>query len=200
MLFEKNSKSLIHLKYRGYQKYERNVESMENTNNKFNWGSFLLGIGFLLVAYVTLHNPGSSLLSIVLLFGVAAIVKGVFELTVRSRILKVMNQQHIWAIVLGILDIILGIYLLFNLNIGLTVLPFVFAIWFIADSITGLVMTQFVKGINKPLFVLTAIVNVLGIILGVALLFNPITSALTLASLVSFYFLMTGIVYIVDAF
>lgn len=173
---------------------------MDHSDKSFNWGSFLLGIGFLMVAYITLHNPGSSLLSIVLLFGVLAIIKGIFELTFRSQVLKVMNQQHIWAIVLGILDIVLGIYLLFNLNIGLSVLPFVFAIWFIADSITGLFMTQWVSRVNKPLFVLTMIVNILGIILGIALLFNPITSALTLASLVSFYFLMTGIIYVVDAF
>ncbi|MEM5199565.1 DUF308 domain-containing protein, partial [Enterococcus faecium] len=43
-------------------------------------------------------------------------------------------------------------------------------------------------------------VDVLGIILGVMLLFNPLSSALTLSFLVGFYFMMFGISNIVYAF
>ncbi|HAP7645602.1 TPA: hypothetical protein IVV33_002984, partial [Enterococcus faecium] len=46
----------------------------------------------------------------------------------------------------------------------------------------------------------TIIVNILGILLGIFLLFNPISSALTLSFLVGFYFMLFGITHIVYAF
>jgi uncharacterized membrane protein HdeD (DUF308 family) len=42
--------------------------------------------------------------------------------------------------------------------------------------------------------------NVLGIVLGIILLFNPVSSALTLAFLVGAYFLFSGISYLAAAF
>ena len=103
-------------------------------------------------------------------------------------------------IILGIIDILIGVYLLFNLNIGVAVLPFVFAIWFLFDSIFGLFTLDFAKRVSTGYFWFTLIVDVLGIILGVMLLFNPLSSALTLSFLVGFYFMMFGISNIVYAF
>ena len=42
--------------------------------------------------------------------------------------------------------------------------------------------------------------NVLGLILGIMMLFNPIVSALTISFLVGFYFLTAGIDFIVTSF
>ena len=42
--------------------------------------------------------------------------------------------------------------------------------------------------------------NILGVILGVILLFNPVSSALTLAFLVGTYFMVSGISYLAAAF
>ena len=142
-----------------------------------DWGSLVLGILFVLTALISFQNPAGNLIAIVMVFAIFAIIKGIFEIFVRNRMKELLGYKAYAPIILGIIDILIGVYLLFNLNIGVAVLPFVFAIWFLFDSI-----------------------DVLGIILGVMLLFNPLSSALTLSFLVGFYFMMFGISNIVYAF
>lgn len=103
-------------------------------------------------------------------------------------------------IILGIIDILIGVYLLFNLNIGVVVLLFVFVIWFLFDLIFGLFILDFVKWVSIGYFWFILIVDVLGIILGVMLLFNLLFLVLILSFLVGFYFMMFGISNIVYVF
>ncbi|HAP9234537.1 TPA: hypothetical protein IWI47_001253, partial [Enterococcus faecium] len=56
------------------------------------------------------------------------------------------------------------------------------------------------RGVSEGYYWFTIIVNILGILLGIFLLFNPISSALTLSFLVGFYFMLFGITHIVYAF
>ncbi len=93
-----------------------------------------------------------------------------------------------------------GNFFLFNIGAGVVALPFVFAVWFIADSVFALLAADLAKGVSNGYYWFTVIVNILGIILGIMLLFNPISSALTLSFLVGFYFMLFGITHIVYAF
>ena len=103
-------------------------------------------------------------------------------------------------LVIGIIDILVGIFFLFNIGAGVVALPFVFAIWFIADSILALFTADLAKGYSTGYYWFTVIINILGVVLGCILLFNPISSALTLSFLVGFYFMIFGINHIVYAF
>ncbi|MGM0240915.1 HdeD family acid-resistance protein [Enterococcus sp. AZ103] len=166
----------------------------------FNWAPFLLGIIFIFVSLVTFRDPESSLLAIVYVFAFSAIFKGVFELFFRRSLNEFAGQHSTLLIVLGIFDIIIGVFLLFNISAGLIALPFVFAIWFIVDSIVALATSGIYKVASTGYYWFNVIVNIIGIILGIMLIFNPISSALTLAFLVGFYFMMMGITLIVYAF
>ncbi len=102
--------------------------------------------------------------------------------------------------ILGIFDLLIGVFLLFNTNAGLLALPYIFAIWFIVDSIMGLVGADIYKVNGSSYYWFILIVNIIGIIVGIMLLFNPIVSAFTLAFLVGFYLMMIGISLIAYAF
>lgn len=86
------------------------------------------------------------------------------------------------------------------MNASVLALPFVFAIWFIVDSIFGLFNLDLARQHSNGYFWFSLIIDILGIIVGFMLLFNPISSALTLSFLVGFYFMMWGITQIVYAF
>jgi len=159
----------------------------QRQHHGMDWGSLVLGILFVLTALISFQNPAGNLIAIVMVF-------------VRNRMKELLGYKAYAPIILGIIDILIGVYLLFNLNIGVAVLPFVFAIWFLFDSIFGLFTLDFAKRVSTGYFWFTLIVDVLGIILGVMLLFNPLSSALTLSFLVGFYFMMFGISNIVYAF
>ncbi|MBO0470359.1 DUF308 domain-containing protein [Enterococcus sp. DIV0242_7C1] len=172
----------------------------ETRRNGIDWGSLVLGILFVLTALISFQDPAGNLIAIVMVFAFFAIIKGIFEIFVRNRLKELTGYKAYGPIILGVIDIIIGIYLFFNLNIGIAVLPFVFAIWFIADSVFGLFALDLAKSVSTGYFWFTLIINVLGIILGFMLLMDPLTSALTLSFLVGFYFMLYGITHIVYAF
>ena len=168
--------------------------------SSFSWPYFLMGVLFVLVSLFAFQDVTGSLAAIVYLFAILAIIKGVFELFFRRKLHEFTNQKSTLLIVLGILDLIIGIFLFFNVEIGLLTLPFTFAIWFIVDSVINLAEADIFKSASKGYYWFVVILNIIGIILGVMLFFNPIVSAFTLAFLVGFYLMMIGIALIAFAF
>ena len=172
----------------------------ESSRQGTDWGSLILGILFVLTALVSFQNPAGNLIAIVVVFAIFAIIKGVFEIFVRNRMKELTSYKAYAPLIVGVIDIIVGVYFLFNLSIGVAALPFVFAIWFILDSLFGLFTLDLARSVSTGYFWFTAIINVLGVILGILLFFNPLSSALTLSFLVGFYFMLYGITHIVYAF
>lgn len=103
-------------------------------------------------------------------------------------------------LIIGVFDIILGFLLLFNLTTSIMALPFVFATWFLVDSIGGLFSLEQAKSLSTANYWLQLILSIVGILISISLLFDPITLALTLSFLVGFYLMWIGIFYIVEAF
>lgn len=167
---------------------------------KVQWGALILGLVFMWAALTAFRNPAGDLVAVVITFGITAIVAGVVNLMIRNKWKQITGSKSSMLMVMAIIDIIIGLVLLFNIGASVTVLPFVFAIWFIVDSIRGLLMLDTVKVISKGYYWFSLIVNILGIVVGFMLFFDPITSALTLAFLVGFYFLMASITCFVEAF
>lgn len=168
--------------------------------NQFKPITFILGILFILTSLVAFRNIGNSLLSFVIIFAIFAIIKGLYELFIRRSLKKMTGIKVYFPIVSGIFDIILGMYLLFHLNIGLEVLPYIFAIWFIIDSLCNLFTMDIDQTISTGYFWFAFIVNIVGVLIGIMLLFNPISSILTLNFLIGFYLMMFGIVELVYSF
>ena len=165
----------------------------------FDFGSLLIGILSLLVGVIALRNPLASLASIVMYYGVFAILKGIVEIVLRNKVRKYHTSGNI-LLFTGIINIIFGLLLVFNVEIGMIVMPMVFAFWFLFDSIMGIFRARPIKEFSNSKYWLSIILSVLGIILGILLIDNPFASMFTLVSLVGFYFILLGIRYVVDAF
>lgn len=102
--------------------------------------------------------------------------------------------------VLGVIEIIIGIVLLLNLWLGVLAIPFIFAIWIITDSIGALFLSSAFRGVSNAMFWFILILAIIGLIIGVVLLFNPVGGLFTVAFLVGMYFMIAGITSIVEAF
>ncbi|MGO2083718.1 HdeD family acid-resistance protein [Vagococcus sp.] len=167
---------------------------------RVDWSSLLLGILFIIVSLLSFRDPVGDLVAIAFVFGVFAIVKGIFELFLRNKVKKFTGIQLRYPIVIGIIDIIIGVFILFNIQASVMALPFVFAIWFLVDSLYGLMSAGTAKVVSNGYYWFIIFINIIGIIVGIMLFMNPITAALTLSFLVGFYFMMFGILEIVYAF
>lgn len=159
-----------------------------------------MGVLMLLLSAYTYFNPATSLLTIVFMLAIGAVVKGIFELTVRRKMADNTGVPTWPFWVIGIFDIIIGIYLFFNQGVALVSLPFVFAIWFMVDSIGGIISAFSLRKVANSRFWLVLILSVLGLIVGIVLLDNPLTAAITIVVLLASYFFITAIGYFISAF
>ncbi len=173
---------------------------MEKKASSFSWKHLFLGSLFIFASLIAFRNPVGSLITITIFFGIIAVLKGLFDIFVRNRINDLTGFKATSLTIVGVVDIILGLLLLFNINVGVSTLPFIFAIWFIIDSIEGLFTSEIARSLGSGYYWFTIILNILGIIIGFSLLFNPVASALTISFLIGFYLMIFGIMNLVEAF
>lgn len=166
----------------------------------FNWSYLIIGILFICASLIAFRNPGDSLVAIVYIFAISAICKGIFELFFRRKIHDYTSHKSTALIVLGIFDVCVGIFFFINTTTGLLALPYAFAIWFIVDSFMSLLSSDVFKLKGNGYYWFNLFLSIIGLVVGFMLLFNPLTSALTLSFLAGFYLMVAGIAFIVDAF
>ena len=100
----------------------------------------------------------------------------------------------------GVLYIIVGILFLYSYYAGGLTIAYLFAFWFLFDSISGIVFSWHMRAVSTFFFWVNIILNILGLFIAISLMFNPALSALTLIWLVSFWLLIFGINEIIAAF
>ena len=165
---------------------------MESTKKGFGWGRFIVGALFIIAALLAFYDPAANLEAFAYAFAVMAIVYGIWLIITPGR--------SGLRIVAGIIDILIGIFLFFNIVWAMVALPYVCAVWCILDSLFRLLTVGITRVLGTGYYWFSVIVNILGVILGVVLLFEPITAALTFSFLVGFYLMLAGIELVVFAF
>lgn len=151
----------------------------------FNWGYLLVGILFVAAGILALVNPVGNLEALAVAFAFLAVINGIW--------LLVNSRGSVWRVIGGVLDILIGVFFFANIYLAMAALPYIFAVWFIVDSLVRLATIGITRLLGTGYFVLSLILNILGVIVGVMLLFSPITSALTLSFWVGFYLLLAGV-------
>ena len=171
----------------------KEVVSLSKTENGFNWWSLIVGIIYIILGILAFNNPLGSASFVIYLFAFAIAFKGIAQIIIRNRLKEYTGM-------IGIIDIIIGVFLFFNVTAGVIALPIVFAIWFIIDSVIALVSARAIRKYSKRNFWLIVILSIISIIIGIMLIFNPIASILTVAYLVGIYFTLNGLSYVIQAF
>lgn len=159
---------------------------------KVDWLDLVVGAALLAAGICALIFPGFSLAWVVALIAIAAIIRGAGHLIHYFRLKKYVGYSNSLAVIIGILDVIVGVYLATHTTLGATVLAIVFPLWFIMDSIFGFAFLGILKLIDPARYWLTVLFNVLGIVAGFILLFNPLASMETLSMLIAFCLLLFG--------
>ena len=169
--------------------------------NEFKWIDLLVGIIFVLISIYTFRNPGLSLSGFVVTYGILAVISGVADISFYVRLERHTGFGPVVALVAGILNILLGFFLIMNSEIGAFAVAILFPIWFIAHCIGQLTNIGLIRLCgSEAQYWVTLIVNVLGLILGIMLLFNPFASAVSMVYIAGLYLLFVGIGHIISAF
>ena len=101
----------------------------------------------------------------------------------------------------GIFDLVVGIFFLANNQLGALTISYLVAIWFIVDSVIGIVFAWHLRFFETGwYFFFNLLLNILGLVLGVMLLFQPEVAGLSTIWLIAVYMMVFGINEIVLAF
>ncbi|OFN02520.1 hypothetical protein HMPREF2626_02565 [Aerococcus sp. HMSC062A02] len=172
----------------------------ENNDQSFGWGHFILGILFIILALFAFRDPLASLMTLAFVFAIGILFRGIYQLMVRHRLKESFGIKPTHLLIFGIINILLGLYLVFKPGLSASILPFIFAFWIFISAIFGFMSLSAIKQVSRPLFWLTLILNIIALIVAVFLIFNPLSALVSLTFLVAFYFLLSGIQHIIYAF
>ncbi|AEV94687.1 DUF308 domain-containing protein [Pediococcus claussenii] len=163
---------------------------MEKKVNSFDLPALLLGLLSVIVSIICLRNPLPTFSTVVIIAAIISILIGCYKLFTIRPLLEVSG----WFTFNSILDIVVGILMLFNIQFGMLFVSISFAIMFLVDSFTALWFTRIIKDFStRNYYWLDIILAVCGIILGVMLLISPILSAFSVSFLIALLFMIIGI-------
>ena len=157
----------------------------------------LTGILYLLMAILAMRYTEENIVEAVQLIGVFSLIKGFFEIMNRDKISKRTNHKQTSAIVLGVVDLIVGLILVVNLSLDISSLAMLFGIWFISDAVISFFMLDLAKRISTPYYYVSLIVDLLGGLIGLILLIANETTIIRIPALISYYFLMFGFIKLI---
>ncbi|WP_217971601.1 DUF308 domain-containing protein [Staphylococcus xylosus] len=168
-------------------------------SSTIKWSSLIIGVSFLIIGVFIISFPEENLFAITWLIGLLFIINGFLEIFVRQVIKRTANQSATMLIILGIINIILGLLILFNVVTSTTFIVYLFAIWFIINAFFNMFNVTPLEKSNKIFHIISIILNILAILFGIILLFNPLIAAFIIAIFISAVFFIIGVSYIIDA-
>ena len=173
---------------------------MNEPKRRFDWFGFIIGLISLYAGYLVLWYPLKSLGTIAVIFGVFIILRGVYQLWFGSQMTKFLGVRSGWTIFTAIVNIIIGIIFVAHVNVGVVVIVYMFAIWFLLDAIFQIFTSRFYHFFGKKYYILIVILAIINLIFAFVLLFNPVLAGSVIVFMLAFFFFATGISEIIEAF
>ena len=153
------------------------------------WIEALKGIVAVIIGIVAFSNPAGALHAIAVLFAIFAIVAGMMVVIVSWS-----NKGKYWKFWIGegIFDMIIGILILANPGISISVFVVFIALFIIAVGIIQLLSYYRLKNtLAKPgIYLLTAVISLL---FGILLLFNPFEGVKIITVILGIYAVIYGV-------
>ncbi len=168
-------------------------------SSTIKWSSLIIGVSFLIIGVFIISFPEENLFAITWLIGLLFIINGFLEIFVRQVIKRTAHQSSTMLVILGIINIIFGLLILFNVVTSTTFIVYLFAIWFIINAFFNMFNVTPLEKSNNSFHIISIILNILAILFWIILLFNPLIAAFIIAIFISAVFFIIGISYIIDA-
>lgn len=134
---------------------------------------------------------GTSIRVFSYIVGALVLCMGIVELVMFFTSVGIVGGGMILAD--GIITTLLGIFFLANVNVVEAILPIVFAMWFIYEGISELVLAIQAGKFKVSNWWVLLIFAIIEIIFGFVALFDPISSAISLTVLVGIFLFVRGL-------
>lgn len=138
------------------------------------WLAAIVGIVAIGIGFIVLVNPIESYLTAAVWLGVAIFVSGVMGLVLSIASNNVAVRRG-WAIFASVVDIILGLLLMFNIVFTITILPLVFGIWLLYRGAVSLMQALDLRGLGVEDTGIMIFTSVVMIVIAFVVLWLPDT-------------------------
>ena len=162
------------------------------------WALALRGIAGIVLGLLAFSWPGVTIAALVTLFGLYALVDGVFAIVASLRGIKEHDRWG-WMLVEGIAGVIAGLTALFMPLVGAIVLTWIIAFWAIVTGALEIGAAVRLRKIIEGEWMLM-LVGVLSLILGFVILARPGVGLAVIATWIGAYALIAGVMTLVLAF
>ncbi|HEY9523646.1 MAG TPA: HdeD family acid-resistance protein [Thermopolyspora sp.] len=161
------------------------------------WVPAIRGVAAVIFGILALVWPGLTILALVVVFGVYAIVDGIFALVGAAS--GRLGESRTWMAVVGIVGILLGILVFLWPGMTAFVLLMFIAAWFVVTGIFEIASAIRLRKVMRNEW-LPMVSGVLSVIFGILLFLWPVRGALALAWLIGIFAIVYGIALLAAAF
>lgn len=158
------------------------------------WTEVVFGALFILFGIITFIAPSFALSMMAIIYGLIALLSGVNSLVNYFVYERSAGSFFGVSLVVGVINTLVGAYILFNVGAGRSTLSFIFPVWLIIYSVANLASVRQVRFFSGNLaFGLTLAASALGFIVGIFLLLNRGISGMVLVYTLGIYLILQGI-------
>lgn len=160
----------------------------------FGWLEFISGLCMLLLGVFTVFRPQSIFTWIAVIYGLLATITGVCDIVFYIKAERYTGFGPVVSLLSGILSVMAGTILLAHPSVGKWILSVLFPLWFIAHCISRLTHLNTIRfAAGNVFFYISLAINILGLILGVMMIFHPAFTFITAGTLVGIYLIAAGV-------
>ena len=134
---------------------------------------------FLILGILLLVVPGGIVTTVIRVFGIIILILGILSILNVAKT-KVNNGEMVYGILIGVL----GLVFISNPEVIASIIPFVFGVWIVIKTSFKLQFVVALKRSNSKDYIKSLVVNIITLILGLVLIFNPFKGAETLIRII----------------
>lgn len=163
------------------------------------WISLLVGILFVVAAIVLMFNPIEGYGVLAIAFAVFMFVTGIFEI-----IFSISNKNILpgwgWYLAVGILDLVLGVFLIMYPAMSAAIIPYILAFWLMFRGFTVIGSSIELNQFGNRNWGWFLALGILSVLCAIGIIFFPLAGAFSVVYILAFSFLFLGIARIMLAF
>lgn len=163
------------------------------------WISLLVGILFIGLSLLLIFFPVAGYEAIAITFSVLMFISGIFEIIFAANNKNILPGWG-WFLALGILDVILGLVLLFIPGLKEAIIPFILAFWLMFRGISSIGYSIDLQRFGSKNWGWYLAIGILSILCSIGVIFFPVAGAISVVWILAFVFLFLGISRIMLAF
>lgn len=159
---------------------------------QFWWGFMLRGIAAILFGIVAVFWPGITLATLIYIFAAFILVSGMISIIVGISSVGKSGWGWLWGILLGLLEIGIGVYLVRHPETTVSVFVILLAIVFIVRGVIEAVAVFVEKRGTSTEKTLNVIGAILSVLVGIVLMVYPVGTTVAFVWVIGLFALIEG--------